>query len=389
MSKNYNKYSAIIALVIILAFAIHSIFNGGEKVYDYTSPQPLQLEETEIDTTGYETKISFTDNNGYISQLYADDKFIYYLSEPVVNDVLQDTSYGVAYIKKMDKETGVTQIVREFSNVGKFNISKIVYTEDYYFISATIFDGDNQKDTILKMDTKTGDIDVIYETTSVTGGAYKISSISNDYTDKYLIWTEVDPYTEKNTAVNEYKLYNIQKDEIITRPFEEKSYQGLYTNPSMHENRILYNILGENGDNVIICKSVNGEEYRKINTPSINFATGFYNNDYVVWVNPVWRGVYGDNIGSDVYLFDFAGEEQFLVDENALDLKLYDDYIVTVNKEYVNLIDYRDNKKYKYILEENQEVTQKLVNVTDNYIIMNEYFDDENKVVLTYKTIAK
>lgn len=387
MDRNYNKYGAIIAVVIILAVAVHSIFSDAESVYDYSDPQVLQLDEQEFNTIDQDVTSMYTEDDGHISQVYADDENIYYLLEPIQYATHQWLKYESAYIKRINRATGEIKILREFSDMGEFNISKVIYNQDYCFISMTTFDGDNQTDSILKMDNETGNTSIIYETTSVTGGAYRISNISNYYTDNYLIWSECDPYLDRNDVVNEYKLYNIEKDKITTHKIEERNYARSLVNPTLNENNVVYPISNENGDNIILCKSINGEENRKVNIHSMVYGTGFYNDDYLVWDYPVWNGLYGEISGCGTYLFDFKTKEQFLVDEDVLDLKLYDDYIVTVHKKYVNLIDYRNNKKYKYLIKENQKVTSKIINVTDDFIIIDE--SDENELKVIYKEIIK
>lgn len=398
MNKNNIKYIIIIVGVIIGVFILYNTFISGEIKYDYLNPQPLQLEEQEFDTLSQDVKIEIKDE-GYISKINADDEYIYYLCNPRENDIIGGFSDELTYLRKLDRKTGTIHTLHELSGMGTFNISQVVYNQDYCFINMDTYGTNNNRSSILKISKETGDSEVVYERVQGATDEYDISNMSNDFTNDYLIWKEFNSYDEE---VNECKLYNIEENKVSTYKFKEKNYEEFDFNPTIHENKIVYNVLDENGDDTIMCKQINNGVDYTVNIHSLGFYTGVYNDDYVVWRSynkPIANSITYNFFIGDIYLLDFRTKKPFLVEEQATDLRVYNDYIVTIKDNYVSLIDYKNNKKSRYLIEENGkppqkniqvEPTQKLVTVTDNFIIMQDKFDkDNNSVIVTYKEIVK
>lgn len=404
MNKKYVKYIAIVVGVIIVAVGIYNTFTNGTIKYDFVNPQPLQLEEQEFDTSSQDVKVKVKDD-GYISEIDADDNYIYYLCKPSVNDPIEKFSEELAYIRKMDRHTGTVQTLHEFSGMGRFSIHNVVYNQDYCFVSLYTFDNMNESDnrvTLLKISKETGDSEVIYQRSTEEYGWYDVTVISNDFTENYLIWREFDSYDKNGREVREYKLYHIQKNEVTPYKYKETNYEEFCANPTIHQNKIVYNIVDGNGDSTIMSKALSSGVNQEIKIHDLSFYTGFYNDNYLAWrsyTRPSEDYIAYDYFLGDVYLFDFNTEKPFLVDEQATDFRVYNDYIVTVKNKYVSLIDYRNNKKSKYVIEETEERTQKyvqvsppqrLVTVTDNFIIMEDNMDKSDySIIVTYKKIVK
>lgn len=353
MNENYKKYALIAIVVLMIVVIVSVVYSKRDKNITYTNVNPQSLELTDKEISGEANKVVIKDT-GYISQLYCDGAYIYYLCVPISYGMEQGLSYEEAYIKKVDVISKKTEVVHEFIEIGKFAITKIVYSDDYLFLSMSSFENENTKESILKMSKETGDIDVVYEKVIVDARDYGIN-ISNNYNNEYVIWSELyEDYT-----LNEYKVYDIEKGEISAYKYEDRADKNYYGNPSISNDTLMYGAV-EESKNILICKEIATDEEAKMELGEEKFASGFIYNDWLVWEDSY------NSENNHVYLFDFNSKEKFLIDTDIAHLKLCGNYVVTVNHEQVSFIDYVNNEKFNYKLEEGQT----FVNVIDGYIVL-------------------
>lgn len=359
MKEDYKKYAVVAISVLMIIVVVGGVYSKRSKNIKYTNINPTLLELTDKTLFGTDKKIKINDD-GYVSQIYCDENYIYYMSTPVVDDMSQGLTYDLAYIKKVNIASGNTEIIHEFSGIGRFSISKIVYSKEFLFLSMTKFNNDNAEDSILKMSKETGDTDVVYEVVRNIDDIYGID-ISNNYMESYVVWSEL----HKDYSRNEYKLYDIEKDEIIVYKYEDRDDKNYYGNPSISNNTAMYGAV-EDSKNIIICKEIGTGEEVKMELGEEKFASGYIYNNWLVWESSY------NSENNYVYLFDFNSENKYLIDSDVVKFRGYGQYIMTIDKNQVSFIDYINREKSSYEIEENQ----RFVNVINGYVILEQNSDD-------------